>query len=105
MADLLTDEQFEDTKDSLRAWMSSLGDIGKPESVADNGKAYVTVVVDFIADGLDDGVKKFKEAVMENQGTNGFYIRVLPDLVLGKKNVYSLRTRVAPKDKPVPPNG
>ena len=98
----LTVEQFENTRDSLRSWVSSIGDAGSPEAIADNGIPYTTVVIEFSADELAKAIDKFKAAVIALQGTNGCYIRTLPDLAFDGKAMYQLRVRLAPKNLPIP---
>ena len=98
----MTDEQFEDTRDGLRAWLKELGDMGNPGVNADNGTPYTTVSIAFAAVDLEGATEKFKAAVMELQGTNGFYVRTLPDLSFDGNATYQLRARVAPKHAPQP---
>ena len=100
----LTAEQFEDTRDSLRLWLNNLGDVGKPGPYSDDGVPYTTVAVDFAAADLDDTVEKFKSFVMDLKGSNGFYVRTLPELTFDGKETYSLRARVAPKQAPEQPS-
>jgi hypothetical protein len=98
MAKELTEEQSEDILDSLRAWLTRLGDKGKPGPISDDGEPYTLVTVEFTVGEVESAVEKFKTSVSELQGSNGFYIRVLPELSFDGSKMYKLRTRIAPKE-------
>jgi hypothetical protein len=100
MADVLTAEQFEDTRDSLQTWLCGMSDVGMPGPNSEDGVPYTTVAVSFVADELEKAVDKFKSEVLSLQGTNGFYVRVLPELTFDGEKSYNLRARVAPKSSP-----